>query len=128
MIHYPVRSSYPPSRVDKVIQRHYGNDQAYIFLRRTREDLFFDQDIIEKEVQITVVDQLGFAWKEIVELAESGFGQELLGEDFSLAAELGVRGFPTIIVFDERNKAVKIAGNRYQQIISPVCQDFWMEM
>jgi len=50
MIHYPVRSSYPPSRVDKVIQRHYGNDQAYIFLRRTREDLFFDQDIIEKEV------------------------------------------------------------------------------
>lgn len=113
MIHHPVQSSYPPSRVFKVIQKHYGNDQANIFLRRAREALFvFNQNISAKEVLITIVDQLGFAGKEIVELAESDFGQELLNEDLKLAAEIGVRGFPAIIMINEQNQAVKIVGNR----------------
>ena len=46
MIENPVQSSYPPSRVFKVIQKHHGDDKAYEFLRRARENLFiFNQNI-----------------------------------------------------------------------------------
>ncbi|MGA3854991.1 DsbA family protein, partial [Bacillus pumilus] len=40
MIDNPVQSSYPSSRVFKVIQKHHGDERAYTFLRRAREALF----------------------------------------------------------------------------------------
>jgi len=108
----PIQSSYPPSRVFKVIQKHNG-DLANVFLRRAREAVFvFNQNIAEDSVLIGIVNNLGLDGEKIVKEAELPIGQQLLTEDFALASQLGVRGFPTIIMLNEENKGVKIVGSR----------------
>ncbi|MBG9734419.1 DsbA family protein [Paenibacillus alvei] len=113
MLSDPVQSSYPPSRVFKVIQQHYGNTVAYDYLRRSREAIFaFNRNIAEESVMIDIVNQLGLDGEAIVQDAEHQSGQSLLNEDFRLARSLGVRGFPTIVMINEENKGVKIVGSR----------------
>ncbi|MFJ7186032.1 DsbA family protein [Lysinibacillus xylanilyticus] len=108
----PIQSSYPPSRVFKVIQKHNG-EIANVFLRRAREAVFvFNQNIAENSVLIGIVNNLGLDGEKIVKEAELPIGQQLLTEDFALASQLGVRGFPTIIMLNEENKGVKIVGSR----------------
>lgn len=113
MIDNPVQSSFPPSRVFKVIQKHHGEETAFQFLRRSREKLFvFNENIGEAQVLKEIVDDLGLDGEEIVRKAEAVKGQELLDEDFAQARRLGARGFPTIIMVNEENKGVKIVGGR----------------
>lgn len=108
----PIQSSYPPSRVFKVIQKHNG-EIANVFLRRAREAVFvLNQNIAEDSVLIGIVNNLGLDGEKIVKEAELPIGQQLLTEDFALASQLGVRGFPTIIMLNEENKGVKIVGSR----------------
>ncbi|MBR0612702.1 DsbA family protein [Bacillus safensis] len=112
MIDNPVQSSYPPSRVFKVIQKHH-DALAYTFLRRAREALFaFNQNISDITVLIDIVNDLGLNGDVIVHEAELPSGQELLDQDFTLVRDLGARGFPTIIFVNEENKGVKITGGR----------------
>ncbi|KKK36237.1 dithiol-disulfide isomerase [Mesobacillus campisalis] len=113
MIDNPVHSSYPPSRVFKVIQKQHGSTLANEYLRRAREALFaFNQNIAERSVMVEIVQELGLDGEAIVHEAEKEIGQEWLNEDFALARSLGVRGFPTIIMINEENKGVKIVGGR----------------
>jgi putative protein-disulfide isomerase len=113
MIDNPVQSSFPPSRVYKVIQKNHNDAIAYEYLRRTREELFaFNQNISDPSVMIDIINKLGLDGEAIVNEAEQPGGQQLLNEDFGLARSLGVRGFPTIIMINEENKGVKIVGGR----------------
>ncbi|TDK59381.1 DsbA family protein [Bacillus salipaludis] len=113
MFDNPVQSSYPPSRVFKVIQKNHNDALANEYLRRAREALFaFNQNISEGSVLIDIVNNLGLDGKAIVKEAEQLIGQQLLNEDFKIAASLGVRGFPTIIIVNAENKGVKIVGAR----------------
>ncbi|MEH6991448.1 DsbA family protein [Neobacillus drentensis] len=113
MIDNPVQSSFPPSRVYKVIQKNHNDALAYEFLRRAREVLFpFNQNISDLSVLIDIVNKLGLDGEAIVREAEQPAGQQLLNEDFALARSLGARGFPTIIMINEENKGVKIVGGR----------------
>jgi putative protein-disulfide isomerase len=113
MIDNPVQSSYPPSRVFKVIQKNHNDALAHQYLRRAREALFaFNQNISDKSVLIDIVNNLGLDGNTIVNDAEQPMGQQLLNEDFQLASSLGVRGFPTIILVNTENKGVKIVGAR----------------
>lgn len=113
MIDNPVQSSYPPSRVFKVIQKNHNDKLANEYLRRAREALFaFNQNISENNVLIDIVNNLGLDGKAIVQEADQQIGQQLLNEDFKLAASLGVRGFPSIIIVNEENKGVKVVGAR----------------
>lgn len=113
MIDNPVQSSYPPSRVFKVIQKNHHNAKAFEYLRRAREALFaFNQNIAETSVLIEIVNKLGLDGEAIVNEAELPIGQQLLNEDFNLARSLGVRGFPSIIMINSENKGVKIVGGR----------------
>ncbi|ALX49320.1 DsbA family protein [Lentibacillus amyloliquefaciens] len=108
----PVHSSYPPSRAFKVIQKQ-DEGLANVFLRHLREAVFaFNQNIADKEVLVPIINKLGLDGEKIFEEAESERGQQLLNEDFALAASLGARGFPTIILVNEENKGVKIVGGR----------------
>ncbi|SDQ80683.1 Predicted dithiol-disulfide isomerase, DsbA family [Virgibacillus salinus] len=108
----PVQSSYPPSRVFKVIQNE-NKALANIFLRRAREAVFaFNQNISEGTVLIKIVNKLGLDGEKIVKEAELPSGQQSLNEDFGLAASLSATGFPTIIMVNEENKGVKIVGGR----------------
>src|SRR5690606_21531784 len=108
MIDNPVQSSYPPSRVFKVIQDVHNEDKANEYLRRAREALFaFNQNISEASVMIDIVNQTGLDGETIVQQAEQPAGQQALNEDFALVRSLGARGFPSIIMVNEDNKGVK---------------------
>jgi len=108
----PIQSSYPASRVFKVIQQK-NEAAARTFLRRAREAVFaFNRNIGEKKVLIDLVDQMGLDGAAIVKEAEDQVGQDLLKEDFALAGSMGVRGFPTIIMINKEKKGVKIVGAR----------------
>lgn len=113
MIDNPVQSSYPASRVFKIIQNNHNDKLAYDFLRRTREALFaFNQNISDQDVLIDIVNQLGLDGTAIIQEAEQHTGQQLLNEDFQLVRRLGARGFPTIMMINEENKGVRIVGGR----------------
>ncbi|MNO65276.1 DSBA-like thioredoxin domain protein [compost metagenome] len=113
MIDNPVQSSYPPSRVFKVIQKNHTDAIASEYLRRSREALFaFNQNISDKSVMIEIVNKIGLDGKVIINEAEQQIGHQLLYEDFELVKSLGVRSFPTIIMTNEENKGVKIVGSR----------------
>ncbi|MEH7113762.1 DsbA family protein [Neobacillus niacini] len=113
MVDNPVQSSFPPSRVYKVIQKHHDDEKAFEYLRRSREALFaFNQNIAEKSIMIDIVNSIGIDGEAIVNEAEEQSGHQLLNEDFALAGKLGARGFPTIILLNEENKGVKIVGSR----------------
>lgn len=113
MMNNPVQSSYPPSRVFKVIQKNQHDAIAFEYLRRAREALFvFNQNIADTSVMIDIVNKLGLDGVAIVNESEQTSGQQLLNEDFDLARNLGVRGFPTIIMMNEDNKGLKIVGGR----------------
>ncbi|NIK77079.1 putative DsbA family dithiol-disulfide isomerase [Paenibacillus castaneae] len=113
MINNPVQSSYPPSRVFKVIQKNHDDATAAEYLRRSREALFaFNQNISDKSVMIEIVNKLSLDGEAVINEAEQQVGHQLLNEDFDLARSLGVRGFPTIIMTNEENKGVKIVGSR----------------
>lgn len=83
MIDNPVQSSFPPSRVFKVIQKNHNAELAFEYLRRAREALFaFNQNISDKSVMIETVNKLGLDGEYIVKEAEQPIGQQLLDEDF----------------------------------------------
>lgn len=113
MLDNPVQSSYPPSRVFKVIQKNHNDTIAAQYLRRSREALFaFNQNITEKSVMIDIVNKLGLDGEAIIMEAEQQVSLQLLNEDFDQVRSLGVRGFPTIIMTNAENKGVKIVGAR----------------
>jgi putative protein-disulfide isomerase len=108
----PVRSSFPPSRVYKIIQQK-DEKLAITYLRRAREAVFaFNRNIADDDVLISIVNKLGLDGEAIVKEAGLESSQMLLEQDFALAGSLGVRGFPTIIMVNEENKGVKIVGAR----------------
>lgn len=108
----PIQSSFPPSRVFKVIQQQ-SEELANTYLRRAREAVFaFNKNIADDQVLIDLVNQMGLDGESIVKEAALESSQQLLEQDFALAGSLGVRGFPTIIMVNEENKGVKIVGQR----------------
>lgn len=113
MIDNPVTSSYPPSRVFKILQKNYDDSLAYKYLRRIREALFvFNQNISNSAVLVDIVNKLNMNGEAVVNESEKLTATELLNEDFELARSLGVRGFPTIIMINNENKGAKIVGAR----------------
>lgn len=108
----PVRSSFPPSRVFKVLQKR-NEETAKAFLRRAREAVFaFNRNISDDSVLMDIVGKMGLDGSAVVNEANESSSQELLEQDFAVAARLGVRGFPTIIMVNENNQGVKIVGQR----------------
>lgn len=113
MIDNPVHSSYPPSRVFKVIQGQYGDAKANEYLRRAREALFaFNHNIADDSVMVEIVNSMGLDGEAIIQTAQQPAAQQALTEDFALARSLGARGFPSIIMINEDNKGVKIVGGQ----------------
>lgn len=75
---------------------------AYQYLRRVREALFaFNRNISDSSVLIEIINTLGLDGEAIIKEAEQPASQQLLKKDFELARNLGVRGFPTIIMIND---------------------------
>lgn len=122
----PIHSSYPPSRVFKVVQKH-DEQLANTFLRRVREELFaFNKNIAEEQILIKLVNEIGLDGEKIVAEANQSEGQQLLDQDFVRAGQLGARGFPTIIMVNKENQGVRVVGARsfvdYENALKQVLQ------
>lgn len=108
----PIASSYPASRVFKVVQEQ-NEEMAHLFLRRAREAVFaFNRNIADDAVLTDLVRSLGLEGEKIVKEAHSPNSQQLLMEGFSLARNLGATGFPSLVLVNEANQGVKIVGAR----------------
>lgn len=114
----PVQSSYPASRLYKAIQQIDSPTTAIEFIRLVREAVFvFNQNISNPKVLKSIVQDLyknneTINTATILDLANSKKGQELLQDDFNLVRQLGVRGFPTIVIVNSDNQGTKIVGGR----------------
>ena len=96
----------------KVIQEK-SPELANTFLRRAREEVFaFNKNIAQDEILINLVDQVGLDGEEILNQSKLPEANTSLQEDFQLVRELGVRGFPTIVMVNEEQKGVRIVGAR----------------
>lgn len=108
----PIESSFIPSRVYKVIQGK-NPELANTFLRRAREELFaFNKNIAQDKILIELINQVGLDGEEILTQSKLPEANTSLHEDFQLVRELGVRGFPTIVMVNEEQKGVRIVGAR----------------
>ncbi|HBI05429.1 MAG TPA: dithiol-disulfide isomerase [Paenibacillaceae bacterium] len=108
----PLHSSYPPSLVYEVI-KHEHSPLGERFLRLLREQLFvFNENIAKEDVLIRLVNELGLDSDEIMKKATSTQGKAWLQEDFNLKEQMGVRGFPTVVLLDQENRGMKLVGQR----------------
>ncbi|KAA0966948.1 DsbA family protein [Sporosarcina sp. ANT_H38] len=108
----PIESSFTPSRVFKVIHKQ-NPELANTFLRRAREALFaFNRNIAHDDLLIDLVNKVGLNGDDIVKQSKLPEADTSLQEDFQLVRQLGVRGFPTIVMLNEEKKGVKIVGAR----------------
>ena len=119
----PIESSFIPSRVFKVIQQQ-DSEIATAFLRRAREALFaFNKNIAKDDILIELVNQVGLDGEKIVAQSKLPDAETSLQDDFQLVRQLGVRGFPTIILLNEEKKGAKIVGARsLEQYVSALKQ------
>ncbi|MFQ3852852.1 DsbA family protein [Staphylococcus sp. 2S1] len=114
----PVQSSFPASRLYKAIQHVDSPTAAIKFTRLVREAVFvFNKNISDKAVLKHIVEDLykgdnTIDVDSILNIADSDIGQNLLAEDFNLVSQLGVRGFPTIVIVNIDNQGTKIVGAR----------------
>lgn len=108
----PIESSFIPSRVYKVIQKR-NPELANIFLRRAREALFaFNQNIAQDGMLINLINQIGLNGEEILQQSKLAEANTSLQKDFQFVHELGVRGFPTIVMVNKDQQGVRIVGAR----------------
>ncbi|MBW7475296.1 DsbA family protein [Paenibacillus oenotherae] len=106
----PIQSSYPVSRVFKVIQ---SQNEAYSssFLRQAREAVFaFNKNVGDEQVLEDIVNRIGYDGNDIVEQAGTEHAQKLLEMDFDLTRNFGVTGFPTVTFVNEANQGIKVVG------------------
>src|SRR5690606_2677729 len=81
MIDNPVQSSYPPSRVFKVIQSQINEEKANEYMRRAREALFvFNQNISSDAVLIEIVNGMGLDGEAIIQKSAEPSAKQALNE------------------------------------------------
>src|SRR5690625_1279369 len=113
MVNDPVESSFPASRVLKVIQKNYSDAKATEYLRHAREALFvYNKNISNNSILIDLVNNLDLDGEAIINEANQPHTQNLLNKDFELTRNLGARGFPSMIMITEDNPGVSIVVGR----------------
>lgn len=107
----PPSSSYPSCIAYKVLEA-INAPRAALFLRRIREMLMVEgKNIARADVLLQAATACGFSGNEF---DESSFesGQAAFEDDLKLARQLGVGGFPTVLVKGNTADAVKLVGAR----------------
>jgi len=112
----PLSSSYPPSIAFKAAQIQ-DNNKAILFLREIREMVFLQKK------NISIWEHLESAGKKVgldivqLKIDFNGKAKELFEEDLQLSKDLGIRGFPTMILLDSLGQKKIIYGSRpYNEI------------
>ncbi len=111
----PMDSSFPPSIAFKAAQVQ-DEHKALVFLRRIKEMVFVEKQNIEKWENLKRAARESGLDTEQLKKDIEGKGKLLFEEDLALAAELGVRGFPTIYFSDEEGNRLKVYGSKPYEV------------
>jgi len=108
----PISSTWPASIAYLAVQKK-DPEAASKFLRTVREGAFIEKkNIALPEVLAPMLQSVGQDAEAILEFAASEAGKALLTENMRPLAELGVTGFPTVVIVNERGEGVKVVGSR----------------
>lgn len=103
----PLDSSYPPSIAFKAAQ-FQDPKKAVVFLRKMREFLFLEKKNITRWEHLAAAAVYAGLDEQKLKSDYEGRARESFQKDLQLGAQLGVRGFPTMIF---------VGGNQRQTII-----------
>ncbi|WP_175373429.1 DsbA family protein [Paenibacillus agri] len=123
----PLHSSYPPSIAFKAAQLQ-GKEQADAYLRRLREMVFLEKvNIAKEEALIQASIDVGLDTERFKRSYHDPATAELFYQEIEEGAELGVRGFPTILIVDEEGQGARVSGYRpyqhYVEALNKVAKD-----
>lgn len=107
----PLNSSYPPSIAFKAAQLQ-SNEKAILFLREIREMVFLQKKNIAKWEHLEAAAKTVGLNVEQLKTDFEGKAKELFQEDLKLGKELGVRGFPTMFLVDDKGNKEFVYGSK----------------
>ncbi len=112
----PITSSFPSSIAYLLIKKQ-NDELATKFLRMVREGAFvFEKNIAKREVLETMINDLGLDAKTILDKSFSEEGKELLSQNLKPMEELGVTGFPTVVMVNDKHEGIKVVGSRTLEV------------
>ncbi|MFH0993795.1 MAG: DsbA family protein [bacterium] len=108
----PISSTWPASIAYLAI--HITQPEAADkFLRLVREAAFIERkNIALPEVLAPLLQSVGADAKAILAFVASTAGKDLLNENLRPMAELGVNGFPTVVIVNVAGEGIKVVGVR----------------
>jgi len=115
----PLDSSYPPSIAVKAAQLQ-DPKKAVVFLRKMREFLFLEKKNITRWEYLAAAAEYSGLDVQKLKSDYEGRAREAIQKDLELAAQLGVRGFPTMIFVGSDNQLNIIRGSKPYQVYEDV--------
>lgn len=122
----PLNSSYPPSIAFKAAQMQ-DTTKAILFLRRIKEMVFLEKkNIIKWEFLKNAAFEVGLDSARL-QRDFDGKAKENFKKDLTMAAQLGVTGFPTLYFSNKANNQYIIKGyqdyEKFEEIIHTLIPD-----
>jgi putative protein-disulfide isomerase len=111
----PMESSYPPSIAFKAAQLQ-DTKKAVVFLRKMREFLFLEKKNIARWEHVAEAALYSGLYVQKLKSDYEGQARETFQKDLQLAAQLGVRGFPTMIFIGSDHQQNFIRGSKSYQV------------
>lgn len=116
----PLSSSYPPSIAFRAASLQ-DEKKATFFLRKIREMVFLEKKNIAKWEHLSEAAQQAGLDTTQLKLDMAGPGKTAFEADLALARNMGVRGFPSIFLKNEKGEQEVIYGSRpYEQFENAV--------
>ncbi|MCC7222136.1 MAG: DsbA family protein [Chitinophagales bacterium] len=120
----PLHSSYPPSIAFKAAQLQAPN-KALQFLRLLREMVFLQKKNITRWEYINAAAIEADLDPTLLQQHYQNEAKTLLEEDLALARQLGVRGFPTLLLRNAEQETVKIYGFKPYSVFENAIQTLY---
>lgn len=111
----PLDSSYPPSIAFKAAQ-FQDSKKAVVFLRKIREFLFLEKKNITRWEHLAAAAVYSGLDERKLKSDYEGPAREFFQKDLQLAAQLGVRGFPTMIFVGSDHQTNVIRGSQAYKV------------
>lgn len=119
----PLSSSYPPSIAFKAAEMQ-DKEAAALFMRAMREMLFLEKKNIAKWENISIAAQRAGLDSERLRSDYDNGAQQLFEKDLGISRQSGVRGFPTLVFYNENEQQTVVYGVKsyeaYEQAILKV--------
>lgn len=123
----PITSSYPSSIAYLYLKDHI-EAKAGKFLRLVREGAFlFEKNIAKRSILEQILRQLEIDPDPVLDFAYSDAGKEMLIKNMAPIDLFSVNGFPTVVLVNKNQEAVKVVGSRtletYKKALRKVLPD-----